>query len=653
MQRPQQTTSSAFLNNQRIQFERLYYGPRDPSLCLNDPERLKDMPNYPVILVNSPIGVGKTRMLVEFFVKELSGDKTSPQIVFLTQSNTKAREIEDEVLREIKSLPEGGNEPSVVRLFGDKEIPEERENNSDIKKCVKLAERKRNIDASQSAWKICEACKMRNRCPYFRRGSIARTTSYDMIISSHAQMQHEGFFLSKIWTNNERGKRILVLDEDGHSNFVLSQSIDDDVLRTLEAELPANIKIKSDETQRAILESILVEVKRTMIAGGAPDSQKIKTKAERLIEKVIAYNCHLKILPQEKGGFKVFLFPKPFTNSRTNNPIEKIIVADATAMTSELQARFQLEHVPCTYDVKRDGFPKPKGKVFQIAENISKHKTVSSGKLIRAELEQLLRSFVNLKEEYGLSRDDTWLIGPRFLIEDKSFRKRAGLYGFKTDETLYHGYTRGRNVIENKDIIVFGSNFPNTAEAEQSALKKYGALPKYTDEIFQEFALWTDIAWFNGQKFNMTELRTDLSFWENRNLGKTKSKYGPLSRKIMIESVTQSLRSRYYWHDTKTVVVCQLPLTAFGVALNDLREDFSGRRHPVNIYRHLQERMVNEARGLTMEEIRPFIPLEAGDKIKTVANWFKDKSLPVCEAEGYFYPCSASVLDQLKKNWAR
>ena len=69
-----------------------------------------------ILLLNEPVGFGKTQVLIDFCRQNFGSSH------FLTQTNKKARELERDLERELEKMQVDIN---MIRLFGDEELAEE------------------------------------------------------------------------------------------------------------------------------------------------------------------------------------------------------------------------------------------------------------------------------------------------------------------------------------------------------------------------------------------------------------------------------------------------------------------------------------------------------------------------------------------------
>ena len=267
-------------------------------------------------------------------------------------------------------------------------------------------------------------------------------------------------------------------------------------------------------------------------------------------------------------------------NPHLNGHRSKIVFTDATSTSEEMEARLGLkcEDLIISYDPKRDGVLIPKGRVFQVINNISKSSIFGNKELDLEKVEKLMSKIHRLSERLNFRSEDTWIIAFQDLIKSKEFKNICDRFNFRYHPDLYHGKTRGLNLIKDKDLIIIGSNFPPDKEQVKNQVIEMSnpVVYKYEDAFLK---------WKTSDKLEMPELESlsprdvGAEYWMQgaaRGFGKNSEKegFGMFGRKVYVENIIQSMRSRFYWHNTKTLIFSTYPLSSFGIAAHEIINKF-------------------------------------------------------------------------------
>ncbi len=321
-------------------------------------------------------------------------------------------------------------------------------------------------------------------------------------------------------------------------------------------------------------------------------------------------------------------------------PFRKIVFTDATTVASEVNARFKVESddLTSTYDPKVHGILVPKGQIFQVVENVPKTEYFNGdGDVDSKKLNHMMEKVVTLSEELGMRKQKTSVIAFRELMENRSFQQQCKKYGFLCDPTLYHGAVRGLNSIEENDLIVLGSNFPDDKSIKRNQFSEFDEEVRYKYSDF--YLQWIQDE--NGSlgidaKYDMKNL--GVSGWATM-VGKDR---GQLGRKIYLENVIQSLRSRFYWYPTKTLVFCPYPLTDFGIAAHKLIFGVLKDANSQQIYTMLK---MDHSFGhaFTLEEINK-ITSSSFESLEVVAKGFRNHKLTCCVDGNHLYLNSRELI---------
>lgn len=594
--------------------------------------RLKDFlssSTSKVIFMNEPVGYGKTTTLMDLCLTPTENGQFR-RSVFLTYSNWKAEELEGEFIQRIGQMT---MKPRILRVFGEKHIKDERRyrKEGDIDFCHYPNERSRKIENGEAPIIICKSiCKQKEVCPYYRTVTEARENVFDILIGNLNEMQTSAFYTDSKFKFSDVD--LFILDEDAikKSKFDFSISVEqivpfvdflpqfpeyvdqDEDLNDFTSDQKTLIKNRFQKIQRFFVDEsglcgsddkvdpIKLErrgfntkkispTKSRKSFKSMPEKSKerrLRIWYKRLLEAVLTDSSVELQLDRESGRAVVWCFPnikdfkKVFSEiGLTGDSKSKVIITDATSDLREVVARLRIEsaeELDLSYHPQKDGFLIPKGQIFQVVDNVSKTKLFDSDTkdLKLNELKNLMLATKAMCNELQFS-DETWIIPFQSLAKNPLFHNACVELGFKSDVDLYHGAVRGLNAIQDKDLVILGANFPQDQELRKQQLIELGT--EVSIEHSNDFLQWKLDSQGNHVGLNIFNARqVGVDGWMNfvREKG-----FGNLSRKVYLESVIQSMRSRFFWNNTKTLIFSSYPLTDFGIAVHRLitRNQFRDR----------------------------------------------------------------------------
>lgn len=605
--------STTIQNQKKLTADRL-------SNFLNDPKKK-------VFFMNEPVGYGKTTTLMDLCLKPKS-DGSFNRSIFLTYSNRKASELEGEFLERLSSLEA---KPRILRVFGETQIKDEiryREEN-DISFCENSAERKWEIERGSGApYRVCEhKCKVSERCPYYRTVNKARSNVFDVLIGNLNEMQTAFFYTdTKFKLGNSN---FLILDEDAVRKSHFEYSLPAEQMVKFVQFLPevsgflkedeslkdlslVNFEVLDQRLQGMIryfqeesgfypvngqldfkkLESRGFDKKKISIERSETWYRNIEDEAKthrkeswyKGVKNAILTDARIEIQKDSASGdAALFFFPNLkdyryiLSQIGFTNPAEtKVIITDATSTPQEIAARFQLDEneFSVSYNPIVDGFIEPKGKLYQVVESVSKSKYFDSQerKIKTKEVTNILEATRTLCEGLDFSKTDSWLIPFKEFAKDPEFISLAKQFGFHVSEKIYHGSVRGLNELKEKDIVILGSNFPRDKDLQIQLRTQLSSEVQY--QYIDQFLQWNP----SNQKDQAFLVKSPMELGIRDWMSFVDKDFGKFGRKVYLENVIQSMRSRFFWKETKTLIFSAYPLTDFGIAVHGLmsRNDFRG-----------------------------------------------------------------------------
>lgn len=578
-------------------------------------------PTSKVIFMNEPVGYGKTTTLMDLCLKADANGKFRRSI-FLTYSNWKAEELEGEFLERIKEM---SNKPRVLRVFGAKHITEETRyrQEKDLTMCEFPSERQTKIDSGEAPILVCKnICKKNHICPYYRTVTYARENVFDILIGNLNEMQTASFYSDDKFKFAEAD--LFILDEDAikKSKFDFNIAVDQmipfvDFLPKFTELIDRDENLKElTQDQREVLKNRFTKIKTFffqesgfLITDGKIDSDKLKNRNfnfkkisvkssrnnfDKMDEKskenrykvwykkllqAVESDCQVELeYDKDKGRAVIWCFPnikdyKKIFNEigLTKNSQSKVIITDATSDLNEIVARLRIEkaeELDLSYHPLKDGYMVPKGQIYQVVDNISRQKLFDkdSGALKTSDLKELLYAVRSACDDLKFSQTETWVIPFKHLAEQPFFHEQCRNLGFITNPDFYHGGVRGLNEIKNKDLIILGANFPHESGLVRQQISDLSTA--VTFEHSNDFLQWVVDA--NGQHTDLEVISSrtlKADSWMDFVIGKG---FGSISRKVYLESVIQSMRSRFFWNNTKTLVFSNYPMTDYGIAVHKL-----------------------------------------------------------------------------------
>lgn len=586
--------------------------------------RLNDFissPTSKVIFMNEPVGYGKTTTLMDLCLKPDDSGKFRRSI-FLTYSNWKAEELEGEFLERMKEM---SNKPRVLRVFGANHISEEtryRQEN-DLTMCEYPYERQTKIDSGEAPILVCKnKCKKSHLCPYYRTVTFARENVFDILIGNLNEMQTASFYSDDKFKFSEAD--LFILDEDAikkskfEFNIAIDQMIpfvdflpkftglidkDDNLIGLTQDQrnvlkerfkkietfffqesgfLVIDEKIDSDKLKNRNFNSKKVSVQSSRNNFDKMDEKSKENRYKvwyRKLLQAVESDCQVELeCDSSKGRAVIWCFPnikdykKTFSEiGLTENSQSKVIITDATSDLNEIVARLRIENaeeLDLSYHPLKDGYMIPKGEIYQVVDNISRQKLFdkNTGELKTNDLKDLLYAVRSACDDLNFSKNETWIIPFQHLAKESSFHEECRNLGFITNPDFYHGGVRGLNEIKNKDLIILGANFPHEDGLVRQQISDLST--PVTFEHSNDFLQWVvdrDGRHIDIDVISSRTLKTDS--WMDFVIGKG---FGSISRKVYLESVIQSMRSRFFWNKTKTLVFSIYPMTDYGIAVHKL-----------------------------------------------------------------------------------
>lgn len=633
------------------------------------------------LLMCEPVGFGKTSMLIqEALLPKNSETNEFRNVIFLTYSYTKAVEIHEKILSEIKDWE---HKPVIARNFGTDFIKNEiyYRKSGDIKDCKKKEERKKVYTNERgSAWSICKKCSFNAKCPYYRSQFESKEGHVDILVGTLAELQSPGFYFNK--ASKFKDADFVVLDEDGVRKAVITKELDkkhleffinyievernkvlsnEDVeknerlekvkfLDELNADIHAKIGIlawyklpeqpgydnesgdnshMNSLSDRGLTADETKSEKFTSELSNLPkdEQQKIIIQLYQKWSNIldVAFRINSKInfsVKKSEFGEKMYLSIFP------DLPFKKIIFTDATTVFQEVNSRFSSVGggIEKTYDPQVDGVLIPKGKIYQVPENIPKTEYFNKGVIESDKLKELMKKLSMLAEDFKFRKGKTSIIAFSELVENKSFQLQCKKYGFICDPKMYHGGVRGLNSIESNDLIILGSNFPDDKQIKKDQFSQFDREVQYKySDFYLQWMQNDDGDWYIDPHADMKNL--GIQAWANR-VGRDRGMYG---RKIYLENILQSLRSRFYWHETKTLIFCPYPLTDFGIAVHEIVLGVVKPPTPEQIYLSMKNSKSIKS-TFSLDEINQ-ISNQKFQSLDQVARSFRDHGLP-CSVDG-------------------
>lgn len=647
------------------------------------------------LLMCEPVGFGKTSMLIEEALLPRNSETGEfRNVIFLTYSYSKSVEIHQKLLDEINEWP---NKPRIVRSFSADLIHKEEfyRRSGDIRGCKNEDARKKEYQKENgSAWGVCKKCNFKSRCPYYRSQIEFREEQVNIFVGTLAELQSPGFYFNK--ADKFLDADFVVLDEDGARKAVITKeferkqleffiyyieierkkALEDKKLEPHQRQTKANffdalysdlqLKIgllawskfsdqKPDEnylddkphknslSDRGVIADETKIEKFTDELAALPQSEqkKIVDRLYRKWSKIldIAFRTNAKLnfsTKREWSEDKLYLSIFP------SLPFRKVIFTDATTVSQEVYRRFSSgnDHVWKTFEPQVNGVLIPKGKIYQVVENVAKTQFFNKGELNSKKLKSLMEKLSELANDLGFRDGKTSIIAFSELVDNKMFQTHCKKYGFICDPKMYHGAVRGLNSIESNDLIILGSTFPDDKQVKKDQFSQFdGEVPYNYSDFYLLWQQTADGAWYIDPTFDMKNL--GVQKWAN-NMARERGLYG---RKIYLENVLQSLRSRFYWHDTKTLVFCPYPLTDFGIAVHELKFGILNSVTPEQLYTLMKlDRAIRDP--FTLEEIN-HMANEKFESLDVIARGFRDHGLP-CSIDGTnFYVINRDLLSSL------
>lgn len=583
-------------------------------------------PKAKILFMNEPVGYGKTTTLMDLCLTPKE-DGQFRRSVFLTYSNRKAAELEGEFLERINAPK---LEPRLLRVFGEAQITDEtryRQEN-DVTSCHYSYERKKMLEKGKGPILVCmDKCEYSQACPYFRTVTKARENVFDILIGNLNEMQTPNFYLDTKFKLPRVD--LFILDEDAvrKAKFEFSLPAEQMVAFVDFLPLVPNLMDKDEmfvdlslDQRKVMMERFhwLYQFFKEESGFYAPDEKLDKEKLKsrgfddkrisadksrswfksinekaqkdrintwyRHIRDALISECRTEIQRDSKTGRAViWLFPNLKDFKRVfheigfaSNPNAKIIITDATSELVEIIARFQIaseDEIHLSYHPLKDGYIVPKGKLYQVVDNVSKTKLFGGAdrKLNISEIKNLLSATRILCDGLEFSPTDTWIIPFQDLARNNQFREMSESFGFKVNPELYHGAVRGLNELKDKDIVILGSNFPRDEDMrKQQIIDLSMEVPYSYCDDFLKWAVDTEGRHIGLEVLSPRQLgiRDWMTFVERD--------HGKIGRKIYLENVIQSMRSRFFWNSTKTLIFSAYPMADYGIAVHGLmsRDDF-------------------------------------------------------------------------------
>lgn len=186
--------------------------------------------------------------------------------------------------------------------------------------------------------------------------------------------------------------------------------------------------------------------------------------------------------------------------------------------------------------------------------------------------------------------------------------------GFTIKEGWHHGNVRGRNDLEDRNVVVLGSHYPDDDDLSETFFTALGTTIEYA--LCNDYVEYSGI---NGLKvINSGQARTSL--WLSQTSGNHK-----LSRKLYLETQIQSLRSRFYWHDTKMIIVGPFALTDFGIAVTKVIIDPDKKLvyDGVTLWEMLYEKYGSD-NPISLAEIKQIAPTVRTKNVRSVGQTIRE-----------------------------
>lgn len=580
-----------------------------------------------IFFMNEPVGYGKTTTLMDLCLTP-KPDGSFRRSVFLTYSNRKAVELEGEFLDRLQNVE---SKPRLLRVFGESQINAESRyrQEGDITFCHNSKERERMIAQGKGPFQICESkCKVNHTCPYYRTTRKARSNVFDILIGNLNEMQTSSFYTDDKFKFPKAD--LFILDEDAVKKAKFDYSLPAYQMVSFVNFLPeiptwlskdeslSELTVKQKQilidrfekmyeffkTNSGFYAENYGEINKEIVAGRGFDFKTVSAEGSRSwfenideeakdhrrsswyypIKNALLTDSRVELrLEPKTSNAQILFFPniKDFKSvfseiGFAQMASSKIVITDATSDLREVIARFAVtdpDEIQMSYHPIFDGFVIPKGQIFQIVENVSKTKYFDKlSKTIKAiEMRNLMIATKNICNELGFSPKETWIIPFKELAEDKNFWALCEEYHFKVDPNFYHGAVRGLNELKNKDIVIIGSNFPKDENLRKQQMMELSVEVPY--EYNNDF-----IQWRHDKKNNVYSLdvKTPSEMGIKSWMDYVDKEHGKFGRKVYLENVIQSMRSRFFWNDTKTLIFSAYPLTDYGIAAHGLmsRDDF-------------------------------------------------------------------------------
>lgn len=519
---------------------------------------------FNLLLLNEPVGFGKSRALLEFAIKN------KIKCHFLTYSNSRARETEVEY---IELNEEYNTEVSFIRLFGANEIGNEC-HGTDISECIYLKKRQANIDKKVNAFDVCKGCEVNNRCPYYRTRVMA-TESYPLLtIGTTANLETESYFDFKD-SSVFKKPELIILDEDAWKKFGTRKKVS---VRDIKFCLGYLQYKRGMENQLVINGDAESEPLST-------DAVLEKIKQHDFRKKIKDYDYWLRFIELTNSSINVaYSETKDIYELRFIPDVKKykIIVADATSIPKEISGAFNLpeSEIVSSYNWVKDGFiePKQSAEVHQVVEYVSQDLLFGKDKRESEKLKELnevnVRELLKyVKEQLNRTKMDfsnTYIITKMELTKNKRFCEIVIEEGLNIDENIYIGNCRGRNALKKKSIVIFGASLPDDDDTKQMQLL---AGFKYDENDFvnsyavikngRPTLVSTEDITYSKDSEKQNAASDWIAIMENINKGAG-------GRKVAEESVIQAIRARTFHFEVKVLVFSIYPLTRYGIVANTL-----------------------------------------------------------------------------------
>lgn len=627
-----------------------------------------------ILHLNEPVGFGKSRLLkqaikallIDYSAYSVANKGKSEirdlSVIYLTNSTDLAIQVQNDLRGEFDGHPS----IRIVRLFGPEQIESARQSN-DIQECHRDKEVKKALKEHNSVWTtVCTHCPYQTQCPYFRtvdeakkanKGEVAR---FHITIGNFGHLSNEGFLTAGTFPKDS----ILILDENAVSHARIHREIESKYLKAFRANMSrwvedsggiataaAQIRMAfnigtwksamgdyipgqgerpdGDETLRAAYQTAQTPI------GSTADGRNIQRQWRRWLTMCRDYDYHPRLSGRVKDSSKVNLTFYPRFSQ-----FKKIVIADATTTRGELETRFPNHKI--IQSMSPGTIVRPMGQIYQYLATASKS-SISDGfdGLSPEKLRRLLEKVQTVARAKGMFTRGTLLPLITFkalyeedvdggykqgkpLAENPEFMTICREHGFQY--VGYHGGVRGMNTWGKENLVVLGSNLPTERLMEQTHRVDYGMMVNY--EHSKVFLTW------NKSRTGFVECTTE-GFGVDPWVARLKSKgFGAKSLKVYLETVIQSLRSRFYHHETKTLIVAKMPLTDFGLAVDDLIFDEDGLVG--HVFLVLGGHGWSHEKGFTMDEIEDLVgPYFKGKDAKSKFDNFKKK----CKRLGDEWDC--------------